>query len=109
MDLASTDLNAVMLPIPTEMRIFVFLASGRDPELESRWLSCGGHSTFLTDAPETCGVCLFRRGEGNMDLIEPFFVRAGKESNVFAFDWQDKTFRRESLERLRTYSTLAST
>lgn len=87
------ELNAVILPIPTEMRIFVFLASGRDPELEARWLSCGGTTTFLTDAPETCGICLFRPG-ADPDLIRPFYDRAGREANVFQYRPAQKDFRR---------------
>lgn len=109
MDIASNDLNAVMLPIPSEMRIFVFLASGRDPEMETKWLECGGITTFLVDRPETCGICLFRRGAGDMDLIAPFFSRAGKEANVFYFCGRKKKFVRVDREWLDTYSILLST
>lgn len=89
------ELNAVLLPIPSEMRLFVFLASGRDPEVESRWLTCGGLTTFLTDAPETCGICLFRAG-ADPALIQPFYEKAGKEANVFQYRPAQKDFRRVS-------------
>lgn len=93
MDIASTDLNAVILPIPTEARLFVFLASGRDPEIEACWLRWGGVTTFLTDAPETCGICLFGAG-ADPTLIQPFYEKAGKEANVFQYRRAQKDFRR---------------
>lgn len=98
-----------MLPIPSEMRMFVFLASGRDPEMEERWREFGGESELLLDLPETCGICIFRRGAGDMDLIEPFFNRAGKESNVFYFCGRAKKFVRINREWLDTYSILLAT
>lgn len=86
-------LNAVMLPIPSEMRVFVFLASGSDEEVEALWLRWGGKTTFLTRSPETCGICLFRPG-ADPDLIRPFYERAGKEANVFQYRPAQKDFRR---------------
>lgn len=91
-DVASPDLNAVMLPIPTEMRVFVFLASGRDPEVEACWLRWGGVTTFSTLSPG-CRICLFRAG-ADPTLICPFYERAGKEANVFQYRPAHKDFRR---------------
>lgn len=110
MDIASPDLNAVPLPIPSEMRVYVFLASGRDPEMEACFLRWGGLSEFRTEPEDTskCGICIFRRGFGSVSLIKPFLERAGKEANVFAFDWRDKTFRRVNQSWVEIYSTVVS-
>lgn len=110
MDIASPDLNAVPLPIPSEMRVYVFLASGADLEMESAFLKWGGFSEFITDPAraEKCGICIFRRGFGAVSAIKPFLDRAGKEANVFAFDWQDKTFRRVNENWVEIYSTVIS-
>lgn len=110
MDIASTDLNAVALPIPSEARVFVFLASGKDPDMESAFLRWGGVSEFITrpEDAEKCGICIFRRGFGKVSLIQPFLDRAGKEANVFAYDWQDQTFRRIRQNWIEIYSTVQS-
>lgn len=94
MDVAAK-LDFVALPIPSEMRIFVFLGSGRDEAVEKRWLECGGITTFLVEDPETCGICIFRVG-ADPALIQPFYDRAGKESNVFLFQPESNNFRRIS-------------
>lgn len=104
MDIASNDLNAVMLPIPSEMRLFVFLASGRDPEMEAKWLEFGGLSTFQERDPQDCGICLFRIGSGYVYQIEPFFERAGKEANVFGFCGRRKNFRRVTIDWIETFT-----
>lgn len=89
------ELNAVMLPIPSEMRVFVFLASGRDEEIEACWRRWGGVTTFLTDSPETCGICVFCLG-ADAGAIRGFYERAGKEANVFQYRPAHKDFRRIS-------------
>lgn len=109
MDIASHDLNAAALPIPSEMRIFVFVASNRDPEMESVWRRCGGITVFQTEKPEECGICIFRKGAGDAELILPFFRRGGKEANVFYFDPKKKNFVRISEEWLRVYGEVLST
>lgn len=111
MDVASSDLNAATLPIPSEMRVFVFLASGRDPDMEREFLKCGGKSEFYSEPEDAakCGICLFRRGFGAVSLIQPFFDRAGKESNIFYFDSMSRRFVRIGLNWLEMYATVAST
>lgn len=111
MDIASSDLNAVTLPIPSEARLFVFLASGKDPDMESEFLRWGGKSEFHTDPKdaEKCGICIFRRGFGVVSLIKPFIDRAGKEANVFCFDSFPRKFFRVNQNWVEIYSTVAST
>lgn len=92
MDIAAK-LDFVPLPIPSEMRLFVFLASGRDEIVEKRWLQCGGITTFYIEDPEACGICIFRVG-ADPAVIQPFYDRAGKESNVFLFQPELNNFRR---------------
>lgn len=109
MDIASHDLNAAALPIPSEMRIFVFVASNRDPEMESIWLRCGGQTVFQTEKPEECGICIFRLGAGDLDLIRPFYRRGGKEANVFYFDSKKKNFVRIAEGWLDVYGEILPT
>lgn len=111
MDIASSDLNAVTLPISSEARHFVFLASGNDSDMEAEFLRWGGSSEFTTDPKnaEKCGICLFRRGFGVVSLIQPFLDRAGKEANVFCFDPFPRTFFRVNQNWVEIYSTVAST
>lgn len=89
------ELNAVTLPIPSEMRVFVFLASGCDEEIEACWLRWGGKSEFRTEPGDAagCGICIFRAG-ADPALIEPFFQKAGKEANTFQYRPAQKDFRR---------------
>lgn len=111
MDIASSDLNAVTLPIPSEMRPHVFLASGNDPDMEAEFLRWGGFSEFYTQPKDAakCGVCIFRRGFGVVSLIQPFLDRAGKEANVFCFDPFPRTFFRVNQNWVEIYSTVEST
>lgn len=110
MDIASSDLNAVTLPISSEARQFVFLASGNDPDMEAEFLRWGGKSEFYTqpEDAEKCGICIFRRGFGIVSLIQPFFDRAGKEANVFVYDYQS-SFERIGPNWIEIYSTVVST
>ena len=103
MELAD-ELNAKVLPIPTEQRADVYVVTPND-EMCERWLQAAGASTFhyrcvspyrclavhSKDVAQFCGVALFtldnpHRVPGYVyQALQPFFERAGREANVFEF------------------------
>jgi len=114
------ELNAKALPIPSEQRADVFVATP-DSRLEESWLLAGGKSTFHlrpTVQPEAaakfCGVALFVLENPNRVpdyvylALRPFFDRAGTESNVFEYCPIQKNFTRRDRSWLfsRVYSTV---
>lgn len=107
------DLNAAPLPIPTAQRIDIFVAAGVPPEALPAWVKQTGTSTFWhpcdckTDAPAPstfCGICLFVVGSwGYLTretwlALQPFFLRAGAEANVFEYSSFKQNFIRRDLD-----------
>ena len=107
---AADELKMVTLPIPSEQRADVFVATP-DAEMEAVWLRQGGASTFHhrrgdgklvspEDAAQFCGVALFTLDNPHKipdyvyQALQPFFERAGSESNVFEFCPVQKNFTR---------------
>jgi len=99
------ELNAAVLPIPTAQRMDVFVCHGVPDEALRRWESQGGKSTFhraecSKELSKTCGIVLFVAIAGGhlcfrtRASLEPFYARAGAETN--AFQWQpiEKNFVR---------------
>jgi len=94
------------LPIPSAQRVDVFVATP-DEYLEATWTRYGGTSRFHypgggmnTDFAAFCGVALFELfsppniSAEHFALVQPFFVRAGGEANVFEFDVVRRIFVR---------------
>ena len=92
------EINAKVLPIPSEQRADVFVATP-DEEMEKVWTRQGGTSTYHYPeaipkrAPASfCGVAIFKLflaphiSRAHFNLLLPFFERAGSEANVFEFD-----------------------
>lgn len=104
MDVAD-ELKATLLPIPTEQRIDVFVVTP-DEAMEKFWLHQGGNSRFhypregTQDLASFCGVALFKLfipphiSTHHFALLQPFFARAGKEANVFEWDYIERKFVR---------------
>lgn len=107
------DLNAVTLPIPSEQRMDIFVVPGVPQAGLDAWTKQTGSGDFwspyswlIKGKPPAsfCGVCLFALSSPyglltrqQMDQIEPFFKRAGKEANVFEFVPQTNSFVRRDL------------
>jgi hypothetical protein len=83
------------LPIPSEQRVHVFVATP-DERMESAWIKYGGASVFHHPQdcghPQAfCGIALFRVDSSHRvpaevwSALAPFFDRAGNEANVFEF------------------------
>jgi len=105
---AADELKMVTLPIPSEQRADVFVATP-DEELERLWTLYGGKSKYhypgSADVASFCGVAVFKLllaphiSRAHFNLLLPFFERAGREANVFEFD----TIRRLFVRRDRAW------
>lgn len=99
-----------MLPIPSEQRLDIYVVRGTDAYVFAVWTRQTGICNFHwadekalsgEDAAKFCGVCLCS-GDGPFTKeqwadIEPFFKRAGVETNVLVLClWERRFFRRDT-------------